>query len=260
MNTGIILLAISILPVVLIALFIYNNESNKEPLKLIMKLFFGGVGSCFLTLIVSSILSVLFPFIFNEYRTGNLFQILVYTFIGVALIEESSKWSIACLIAYNNKEFDELYDMIIYCVFVSLGFACFENLLYVFEGGLSTGFLRALLSVPGHACDGVFMGYYMGLAKINSLNNRKKHETRYLILSIVVPTILHGIYDYCLFSNVYVLIVFFYIFVIVMYIFTIKKINKISSLSKTYDKITVCNNCGNEVKEIFCTKCGKKRG
>ena len=40
-------------------------------------------------------------------------------------------------ISYNDNAFNEYYDAILYCVFVALGFACFENLLYVYQNGIS---------------------------------------------------------------------------------------------------------------------------
>ena len=88
-----------------------------------------------------------------------------------------------------------------YSTFVSLGFACFENILYVFSEGFGVAVQRAFLAVPGHACDGMFMGYFLGLSKMGLLYGDKKKQKTNLILSLVVPTISHGIYDYLLFVN-----------------------------------------------------------
>mgnify|MGYP002514454572 CR=1 FL=1 len=82
--------------------------------------------------------------------------------------------------------------MIVYSVFVSLGFACFENILYVFANqSIAVGISRGILSVPGHACDAVFMGYYLSMAKFyNTLgyhkmeNINKKNNKRYESKSI----------------------------------------------------------------------------
>ena len=43
--------------------------------------------------------------------------------------------------------------------------------MYVYENGFVVGIVRALLAVPGHACDGLFMGYYLGLSKTGQLYN-----------------------------------------------------------------------------------------
>ena len=56
--------------------------------------------------------------------------------------------------------------MIVYASFVALGFACFENILYVSDSGIVTGLIRAVTAVPGHVCDGILMGSYLALAKL----------------------------------------------------------------------------------------------
>lgn len=254
-----ILFTISILPVFLIGMFIYKKDKNKEPTKLLIKLFLGGMGSCFLVTIISIILELIFPIFAADTKNLNLIELAIHVFIGVALVEEFCKWLVAYKISYNDKNFDEFYDAIVYCIFVSLGFACLENLLYVYQYGIVTGIIRALLAVPGHACNGMFMGYYLGLSKIGALNNRKDIKTKNIILSILIPTITHGIYDYCLFSERTIFIILFFIFVIFVYVYVIKKIKKISSINRKMKyKDNYCPNCGHVVDSNFCPICGRK--
>lgn len=252
-------LAISILPVVLIGSYIYNKDREKEPTKLLTKLFIGGIGSCFLVLFVSSIVWKIFP-IFKEDPTGlNLKDLLFYVFVGIAFIEEFCKWIMAYKISYDDKDFDELYDAILYSAFVALGFACFENLLYVYKNGVGVGIIRAFSAVPSHAVDGIWMGYYLGLSKVSSLNNNNKLKNKNLFLSILVPTLLHGIYDYCLLTGKFVFLIFFFIFVILMYVYAIRKVKKISSLTRKMKyKYNFCPNCGHAVVGNYCPTCGKK--
>lgn len=254
-----ILLGLATLPVILLGIYIYNKDRNKEPAKLLGKLFGGGVLSCFLVILVSLILGWIFPFFSSETEGMNLIELFIYVFIGVALVEEVCKWSMVYLFSYNDKHFDELYDMIVYSVFVALGFACLENILYTFANGMSTAIIRGLSAVPGHACDGAVMGYYLGMAKLTTLNNRKDLSKKYMLLSILVPTILHGFYDYCLFTGNILFILAFFIFLIMLYIFTIKKVNKVSSIVKKMKyKDNYCSNCGTPVNSNFCPGCGRK--
>ena len=153
-----LLLIISILPVYLVARYIYKKDKDKEPRSLIIKLFLGGLGAFVLTIIITLLLSLFFPSLLSDTMDTDLISLFFHVFFGVALIEEFSKWIFVYNISYNSKEFDQMYDMIVYAVFVSLGFACIENIFYVFEHGFGTGIIRGLLAVPGHACDGVFMG------------------------------------------------------------------------------------------------------
>ena len=256
---SIILFIISALPVFLLGIYIYKHDKNKEPSKLLIKLFVSGISSCFLVLFVSLILGGLFPIFVADTTKLNLFELAIYVFIGIALVEEVCKWIMSYFIAFNNNEFEEAYDMIVYCTFVALGFAFFENLLYVIEGGIGVGILRALLAVPGHACDGVFMGYYLGLTKISSLNGRADLKKKNLIFSILVPTFIHGIYDYCLFTGNWVFIIFLFAFVIYVYIHSVKKIKRVASIERKMKyKDNYCTNCGLIVNSNYCTKCGKK--
>lgn len=255
----IILLIISILPVVILSYFIYKKDRNKEPLKILLKLFFGGVLSIFITLIVSSILEIFFPFFESNYADLNLIELVVYTFIGVALIEEGSKFIILYNFSYNSKDFDEFYDMLMYGAYVSLGFACLENILYVFQNGMATAIIRGIASVPGHAFFGIFMGYYLGLAKIASLNKNKRLENKNKMLSLLVPTLFHGIFDYCLFSGKMILLFIFLIFLILLYINAFKKLNRVSKINKKlFYKNNYCPNCGFKVNSNYCPNCGRK--
>lgn len=253
-----VLFVISVLPVFLIGMYIYKKDKEKEPTKLLVKLFLGGFLSCILVLIISLILNV-FPIFSANEKDLNLIELFIHVFIGIALVEEFCKWLIAYKISYNDNAFDENYDAILYCVFVALGFACFENLLYVYSNGISTGLLRAIFAVPGHACDGLFMGYYLGMSKIAITNNKKDLKNKYLFLSILVPTLLHGIYDYCLFSENIIFIVLFFIFIIVVYIKSIKKVRKVSSTNMKFKyKNNYCTNCGYVVNSNYCPRCGRK--
>lgn len=254
-----VLLIISILPVLLVGIYIYKKDRNKEPKKLLTNLFIAGVSSSFIAIVISSVLEKLFPFFAYEITELNLIELIVYVFVGISLVEESSKWIMVYNITYNNEEFDEIYDMIVYCVFVALGFACFENILYVQKGGVVTGIIRAISAIPSHACEGVLMGYYLGLAKINSINNDEKLSKKNKILSILIPTVSHGIYDYCIFSGKLIFMFIFLILLIYFYSYIITKINKISRENrKIVYKNKLCPVCGYRAESNYCPQCGRK--
>ena len=141
-----LLLIVAILPIILLGKYIYNKDKNKEPNSLLIKLFISGIFSCLLTLAVTTIFSILFPFINKDPTTMNFIEFTLYVFIFIALIEECLKWVMTYLIGYKSKEFDEVYDIIVYATFTALGFATFENLLYVFgTGSLGVGIFRGIL-------------------------------------------------------------------------------------------------------------------
>ena len=233
-----LLFVLAIIPVVVILTYIYLKDRNKEPWSLLIKLFVLGVASCFLVLFVSELLFKIFPFMDKDTAYMTFFETMAYSFIGVALVEEFCKWLMTFVGAYNHKAYDEVYDGIVYSVYVSLGFACLENILYVFmNNSVVVGISRAILAVPGHACDAVFMGYYLSLAKIYASQGKKSLEKKNLVLSVLVPTILHGIYDFCLFANMDILLLVFFVFVITIYIFSIKKIKLLAAQCKNAPQV-----------------------
>ena len=129
-------------------------------------------------------------------KDTSLISIFIKTFIGVALAEEGFKWLAVKFKAYNSREFDEIYDIVVYSVFVSLGFAGLENVLYVFVGGFGVAILRAILSVPGHACFGVMMGYYLSRAKVASISNNNGLYVKNIVLSLLIPMLFHTMYTF----------------------------------------------------------------
>lgn len=228
---ALILLLLSIAPVVFFGFLIYNRDREKEPTETLIKLFFCGVGSTFLTLLITYILTMIFPFFGYEMDQLNILTLIPYVFIGVALVEEFCKWIFVYKLEYNDQEFNHLYDGIVYATFVSLGFACFENILYVFSYGIQTAIVRALLAVPGHLCDGIMMGYYLSLAKAALFNNNKSLSKRNLLFSLAVPTVAHGLYDYLLFasdiSGNSIFILLFLIFVVFFFVLASKKVKQL---------------------------------
>lgn len=253
MSVGLFIL--SILPVFLIGWYIYKKDKDKENSQLLVKLFFMGVFSC----IPAALIGLIFSRFLPEIEYMNFYQLLFYSFIVVALVEETCKWFFVYKIAYNHDEFDTIYDMIVYASFTALGFACFENIIYVYSGGLITGIARAISAVPGHVCNGILMGSYLGFSKASLVKGDIKTSKKHKILSLVIPTIIHGIYDFCLFYGNYLFIGIFVVFVIVLYIYCVKEVKKISYNNVKFKyKDNYCSNCGRVVNSNFCPGCGKK--
>ena len=227
-----ILLILSVAPVIFFGYQIYKRDFDKEPKAILIKLFLCGVGSTFLTLFITYVLSSIIPFF--SYDTDNLsvIELIPYVFVGVALIEEFSKWIFVYKLEYNDNEFNHLYDGIVYAAFVSLGFACFENILYVTQMGISTAIARAFLAIPGHLCDGIIMGYYLSMAKLAMCNNNKDLSKKNLILSLIVPTLAHGTYDYLIFASSAtdndLFLVAFLTFVVLFFSYAAKKVKQLS--------------------------------
>jgi RsiW-degrading membrane proteinase PrsW (M82 family) len=180
----------SITPVIIFLYLTYRKDRIKEPAKILAWCFFGGFLSIILTLIIDAPLTPMVDSIANP-----LIKSFGDSFIVAAIPEEFSKFVVLYWIVWRNKDFDQHYDGILYAIFVSMGFALIENILYVFDGGMGVAMMRAVLSVPGHGFFAVLMGYYFSLAKFSEGRDRQ----RYLILSLAMPILFHGLYDFTLF-------------------------------------------------------------
>lgn len=256
-----VLLLLAVLPVILILLVVYYKDKNKEPTALLLSLFFSGIASCFLVLIISRIMGMFLPFMNTAFTEKKFIDILLYAFIGVALVEEFCKGLMTYIIAYHQNDFDEMYDGLVYAIFVSLGFAFLENIIYVYQtSSINTALLRAISAVPSHACDAIFMGYYLSMAKLFALRKNYKLEKKNLFLSIAVPAILHGIYDFCLMSGYRILTLVFFVFIVFLYIMSHKRLKEFAATNKRIKfKNKFCHVCGKAVTGEFCAKCGAKQ-
>ena len=220
------LTAAALLPAIILMIYIYKKDKvEKEPKGLLLKIFFLGAFSVIPILIMEIVFEAVF-LSFLEPTSG--LYIFLEAFIGVAWVEEFWKrWAVK-VGAWKHKAFNYRFDAIVYSVFAALGFAALENIMYVLESGLSTALLRAVTAVPSHAVDGIIMGYFLGEAKICELDGNKKGQKRYMKLSILMPTLSHGIYDYALFLNSEVMALFWLVFVVVIDIWAILFVRRAS--------------------------------
>lgn len=183
------ILIVSLAPVLLLLIYIYRKDKyEKEPLNILLLALLGGVLSAVTTIGFFSIVPI------NFGTDDSIVNALIHAFVGAAIPEELFKFLFLYWFIWNKKAFNEYFDGIVYAVFVSLGFAGLENIMYVSEGGLGVGTTRALLSVPAHALFAIPMGYYFSLARFNKANTRTHLFIRGLSLAILA----HGIFDFIL--------------------------------------------------------------
>ncbi len=180
------LLAISSAPGASIIVYVYlKDKHEREPIGLLIKSFIFGILAVLVTFMISFPLEMFVPT-----DETNLSQQAVHAFILVAFVEEFSKFLFVRGILYNDAHFNEPFDGIVYSVMVGMGFATFENILYVSEGGVTTAVLRMFTAVPAHATFAILMGYYLGKAKF-------EHKRGILALvGLLAATAFHGAYDY----------------------------------------------------------------
>jgi RsiW-degrading membrane proteinase PrsW (M82 family) len=192
---------LSILPGVLIILFIYwKDKHEREPKRYIFICVLLGMLSCIPAIFGTLGFEMLFN-IKNGNSSPNIGVVAVYAFVAVGLSEEFGKFLFLRFYMYRKAEFDEPMDGIVYAVCIGMGFAILENILYVYyqdPGGIRLALLRMFTAVPGHAAFGVIMGYYVGLAKFEKIKSKR---TFLLIIGVTAAAAIHGAYDFFLFQQ-----------------------------------------------------------
>ena len=213
------LLFISVAPVLVIALYIYiRDKYEKEPLVCLLKALISGVLIVFPVVFVEKLLYGLAPV------SADLGGAAYNAFVVASFTEEGFKYLAFIILFLSNRNFNEKFDGIVYAVFISLGFAAVENIMYVFRGGYQVGYLRALTAVPAHALFGTVMGYHFGIARFYPVRRISS-----LILAFLMPFAWHGLYDFLIMSQRQVMLL---IFIPVVIYFWINGFQRLSRLSK----------------------------
>ena len=275
-----ILFILAIVPSIVLLIYIYKKDKReKEPFGILLSCFLLGVISIIPAVIMENILSSFFDHFLTE---GSILYAICDGFIVAAFSEELCKYIMLKGASWKSKNFNCSFDGIVYAVFVSLGFATLENILYVVDGDLFTAMLRMFSSVPSHACDAVFMGYYYSKAKYANLTGDTKNEKKYKRYTLLIPIFAHGLYDCLLGFDGEVVGDFIYgrallgwfVFVIVTFVLCFLMVKRASLYDKYFYEQTDARNinpefllkqgvwicsCGNINNGKFCTFCGSKK-
>ncbi|MBQ9156751.1 MAG: PrsW family intramembrane metalloprotease [Eubacterium sp.] len=190
------------------------DKIEHEPIGLIAKLFILGGIMCFPAAFIESVL--LDNVLANVLNPSSILSLVISNFIVIAGAEEGCKYLVLKKGTWKNPNFDYRFDAVVYSVAVTLGFAALENVMYVYDGGLSVAASRAVLSIPGHCIFGIYMGYYYGMAKQYSLAGDRSRTKQYLLRAVVHPMLLHGFYDFCLSTQSDIMMIIFFAYVIIL--------------------------------------------
>ena len=185
----IVIILSAILPAILLWLYIWKKDTQKESTSWLIKAILWGVAVIIpVAILESGIGAMLFGV---EGKPTSLIGTTTMAFVVAALPEETFKLLALWMVLRKNQYFDEHFDGIVYAVCVGLGFAAFENIMYVFgkEDWFSTAIVRALLAVPGHYAFAILMGYYY------SVYHFVDYSPKVAACVLLVPVIAHGTYD-----------------------------------------------------------------
>lgn len=206
----------AVIPAVFLMRYVYRQDSiEKEPPWLLGNLVWRGV----LAALAAIVLECVGESILNALvAPDNPKYVILLAFLIVAVVEEGCKFFFLYRRTWRDPNFNFRFDAIVYAVFVSLGFAAFENVKYVFHYGLSVALPRAILAIPGHMGFAVFMGIFYGRAKLCADRGNLSGSKVNLILGYFAAVFLHGVYDTCCMTGTSQSTLVFVLFIATMYL------------------------------------------
>ena len=217
----------AVLPAIVLLRYIYKHDTvEKEPPGLLLTLLFMGVLAALCATVLEAVFQTVLDLLVDP---GSPAYTILLAFLVVAAVEEGTKFWLLKRRTWYHPAFNYRFDGIVYAVFVSLGFAAYENITYVLHYGLSVALPRALLAVPGHAAFAVVMGAFYGRAKLREgwgdlVGARRDLRTGYLC-----AVFLHGFYDTCAMIGTGTSTVVFLVFVALMFLGIFRLVKKESA-------------------------------
>jgi RsiW-degrading membrane proteinase PrsW (M82 family) len=246
------LLSIALAPGIFWLWYFYKKDRyDPEPKKLIIYTFLLGALVTIPAGIINSI------FISSSFENMGILMKFFAAFVVIGPVEEISKYMAMRLYALKSKEFDEPIDAMLYSVVAALGFATFENFLYISQYGASLILMRAITGCLGHAGFSGIVGYYVGKAKFSSPKNNNL-----VYKGLAIAAFSHGLFDFVLFTQTILALLFIPLLIVLIY-FLSKRLGEMSSASpfKPSDNYDFkCPKCKKKVlsSSNFCAECGYK--
>jgi len=194
------------LPAILVSIYIAKKDFFPEPKAAI-------AASIILGFLIFIPHYLVFEFIGDYYwkiYSDNLYDdnfiYLLESFFQAAFIEETLKFFVFLFLVSKFNAFNEPMDAIVYGVCISLGFSLMETLEwtnivmsdYGEEAAMTEARNRSWSSNTMHAGCGVLMGFFLSKAFFQNKNNFLR-----LILALIIPTLIHGFYNFSISSENY---------------------------------------------------------
>lgn len=226
-----VILAAALIPCFVLMLYTYKKDRiEKEPTGLLAKLFFLGCLSTIPAIVLETVgVNLLVGIGLNQ---DSLLFVFLENFLVVGLAEEFCKRFMLRLASWNHPAFDYVFDGVVYGVFVSLGFAALENIGYILSFGLEVAPIRGLAAIPLHAICGLFMGHLYGMSKYFQKHGDRARSGFCMSMSLLVPMLIHGFYDFCASVDSDVMGYVWLIFVVVIDIISIMAVKRASAADR----------------------------
>ena len=205
----------TILPPILLGIIIWKSDKFPEPGKFLVASFLLGVSIIFpLDLFIKISEDHIAPLLGIDLDTITTWNEGAYkeddavypaaartfmSFFRAAFLEEGIKFALLLFFCVRLSDLNEPMDAIVYGAAIGLGYAAIENLGYLQSGNFENAWTLSMVKVRYiplvmHLGFGVIMGWLLSL---NLFEERSPFKRRVmLILSLAVPVVLHGSYNY----------------------------------------------------------------
>ncbi len=199
----------TVLPPIILGILIWKSDKFPEPGKFLVTAFMLGV-SIDLPLDFLIILSEkhLAPFLslnvdaYYNWKEGDpnpVGESAFLNFFRAAYLEESLKFAFLIFICVRLEALNEPIDAIVYGAAIGLGYAAMENLGYLSASSLQDAWSIEMVKMRYyplimHLGFGVVMGWLLSQSLFDEPSKFKRKFL--LILSLSIPVIFHGVYNY----------------------------------------------------------------
>ena len=199
----------TIIPPILLGVIIWKSDKFPEPGKFLVTAFMLGVAIDlplhFLIILSEDHLAPLLGLDVDAYynwKQGDAFpagESAFLNFFRAAYLEESLKYAFLIFICVRLEALNEPIDAIVYGAAIGLGYAAMENLGYLGSSSLEDAWSIEMVKMRYyplimHLGFGVVMGWLLSQSLFDEPSKFKR--TFLLILSLSIPIIYHGVYNY----------------------------------------------------------------
>lgn len=190
------------LPILLWLLFIlWEDRSEPEPGRLIRQTMYVGFSAVAFASFANVLVMIVFGLPLNmleAHSTPSLKHLAVLAVFLAGPIEELIKYIVLRYSVYTAREFNQVFDGIVYGIIVALVFSLVENIGYyqMIQANFSTlafviGVMyRSIFTTLLHVTATGIAGYYVGRAKFDPANS-----TKLLVQGLVYASLLHGSFN-----------------------------------------------------------------
>ncbi len=181
--------------------FYLRKDSHPEPNRMIIKVFLWGM----LATIPVLGIELALKFFVEILPISRDLALILYIFLGIALVEEVFKFLVVRWHVYKSSALDEPVDLMLYMIIAALGFAGLENILVLFGLGdlapvsniATLAVFRFLGATFLHALASGLFGYFLAMGQAS-----RKHHASSVLAGLTFATLLHGFFDFIIIKAV----------------------------------------------------------